>query len=223
MRLDLHSHSLASHDCDTPLELIAPACKVAGIDVLAVTDHNEIWGALELAKHSTPDLQIIVGEEVYTSEGEIIGLFLTELIPRGLTPEETVERIHAQGGIALLPHGFDPLKPSRLTPAARARVAGQLDVIEGLNGHVSWTGWNAQAVLWGNLNGKTLSAGSDAHRAKDLGSVYVETPTRTIATPKDLLEALRTGNLQGRWRNPIFSFFKERLFKQRAQSQTDSV
>ena len=223
MRLDLHSHSLASHDCDTPLELIAPACKVAGIDVLAVTDHNEIWGALELAKHATPDLQIIVGEEVYTSEGEIIGLFLTELIPRGLTPEATVERIHAQGGIALLPHGFDPLKPSRLTPAARARVSGQLDVIEGLNGHVSWTGWNAQAVLWGNLNGKPLSAGSDAHRAKDLGSVYVETPTRTIATPNDLLEALRTGNLQGRWRNPVFSFFKERLFKQRVRSQTDSV
>ena len=220
MRLDLHSHSLASHDCDTPLELIAPACKVAGIDVLAVTDHNEIWAALELAKHSTPELKIIVGEEIYTTEGEIIGLFLTELIPRGLTPEATVERIHAQGGIALLPHGFDPLKPSRLTPKARARVAAQLEVIEGLNGHVSWTGWNAQAALWGNLNGKPLSAGSDAHRAKDLGSVYVETPTRTIDGPNDLLEALKVGNLHGRWRNPVMSFFKERLFRQHVpQSQ----
>ena len=215
MRLDLHSHSLASHDCDTPLELIAPACKVAGIDVLAVTDHNEIWAALELAEHASSDLQIIVGEEVYTSEGEIIGLFLTELIPRGLTPEATVERIHAQGGIALLPHGFDPLKPSRLTPAARARVANQLEVIEGLNGHVSWTGWNTQAALWGYVNAKPLSAGSDAHRAKDLGSVYVETLTRTIATPSDLLEALKVGTLHGRWRNPVLSFFKERLLKQR--------
>lgn len=218
MRLDLHSHSLASYDCDTPLELIAPACKVAGIDVLAVTDHNEIWGALELAEHTTPDLQIIVGEEVYTTEGEIIGLFLTELIPRGLTPEQTLERIHAQGGIALLPHGFDPLKPSRLTPAARARVAAQLEIIEGLNGHVSWTGWNTQAALWGNLNGKPLSAGSDAHRAKDLGSVYVETPTRTINGPADLLEALKNGNLHGRWRNPVVSFIKERLFRQRVPS-----
>ena len=219
MRLDLHSHSLASHDCDTPLELIGPACKVAGIDVLAVTDHNEIWGALELAEHAGPDLQVIVGEEVYTTEGEIIGLFLQELIPRGLTPEATVERIHAQGGIALLPHGFDPLKPSRLTPAARARVSDQLEIIEGLNGHVSWTGWNTQAVLWGNLNGKLLSAGSDAHRAKDLGSVYVETPTRVINGPADLLEALKVGNLQGRWRNPVLSFFKERLFKQRVSAQ----
>lgn len=219
MRLDLHSHSMASHDCDTPLELIAPACKVAGIDVLAVTDHNEIWGALELAQHSTPGLQIIVGEEVYTTEGEIIGLFLNEVIPRGLTPEQTVERIHAQGGIALLPHGFDPLKPSRLTPKARARVADRLEVIEGLNGHLSWGGWNTQAALWGNLNGKPLSAGSDAHRAKDLGSVYVETPTRTIVTPADLLEALKVGHLHGRLRNPVLSFFKERLLRQRAPSQ----
>lgn len=216
MRLDLHSHTLASADCTTPLELIPPACKLAGVSVLAVTDHNEIWGAQELARHAPPELTVIVGEEVYTSEGEIIGLFLQELIPRGLTPEETVDRIHAQGGITLLPHGFDPLKPSRLHPRARARVQDRLDIIEGINGHVSWTGWNTQATLWAQLQKKPLSAGSDAHRAKDLGSVYVETPLRAVATPDDLFAALAAGKLHGRWRNPVISFFKERFFAQRA-------
>ena len=214
MRLDLHSHTLASADCKTPLELIAPACKAAGINVLAITDHNEIWGAQEMQAHTHKDLQIIVGEEVYTSEGEIIGLFLKELIPRGLSPEETVKQIHAQGGLALLPHGFDPLKPSRLKPSARKRIDTQLDIIEGLNGHVSWTGWNTQAVLWGKAHAKPLSAGSDAHRAADLGSVYVEVPDRQIDTSSDLLEALRLGNIHGRWRNPVLSFFKERFLKQ---------
>jgi hypothetical protein len=222
MRMDLHSHSLASADCTTPLEMIPPACKLAGVSVLAVTDHNEIWGAQELARHAPPELTVIVGEEVYTSEGEIIGLFLQELIPRGLSPEETVFRIQDQGGLALLPHGFDPLKPSRLKPKARARVQAQLQIIEGINGHVSWTGWNTQARLWGQLNKKHLSAGSDAHRAKDLGSVYVETPQRAIATPADLLLALEAGKLYGRWRNPVLSFLKERLFKQRSVSSTST-
>ena len=214
MRLDLHSHTLASADCKTPLELIAPACKLAGIGVLAITDHNEIWAAQEMQSHAPPELQIIVGEEVYTSEGEIIGLFLSELIPRGLTPEETVSRIHAQGGLTLLPHGFDPLKPSRLQPAARRRVEAQLDIIEGLNGHVSWTGWNTQATLWGKAHERPLSAGSDAHRSADLGSVYAETPDRRIEAPVDLLAALRAGTIHGRWRNPVLSFFRERLLRE---------
>ncbi len=211
MRIDLHSHTQASPDCRTPLESVAAACAANGIDVLAITDHNEIWGAQKLASQDHPGLTIIVGEEVYTSEGEIIGLFLKELIPRGLTPEETVTRIHAQGGLTLLPHGFDPLKPSRLQPSARARVESQLDIIEGLNGHVSWTGWNAKAARWAKRHNRPASAGSDAHRAEDIGSVYLETPTRTILTPADLLEAIRDGQIYGRWRNPVTSYFRERF------------
>jgi predicted metal-dependent phosphoesterase TrpH len=210
MRIDLHCHSEASSDCRTKLTEIPVVCAQRGIEVLALTDHNEIWGALKLKEAAPPGLTVIVGEEVYTSEGEIIGLFLNELIPRGLSPEETLERIHAQGGIALLPHGFDPLKPSRLQPDARARVQDRLDIIEGLNGHVSWTGWNARARRWALAHGKPVSAGSDAHRAKDIGSVYLETPTRTVETPADLLEALRAGQIFGKWRNPVTSYIKER-------------
>jgi predicted metal-dependent phosphoesterase TrpH len=210
MRIDLHCHSEASSDCRTKLEEIPLVCAQRGIEVLALTDHNQIWGAQKLKEIAPPELTVIVGEEVYTAEGEIIGLFLTELIPRGLSPEETLERIHAQGGISLLPHGFDPLKPSRLQPDARHRVQDRLDIIEGLNGHVSWTGWNAKARRWATAHDKPTSAGSDAHRAKDIGSVYLETPSRAIETPADLIAALRAGQIFGKWRNPVTSYFKER-------------
>jgi predicted metal-dependent phosphoesterase TrpH len=210
MRIDLHCHTLASSDCRTKLEVIPEACRARGIDILAITDHNQIWGAQKLKEIAPPELNVIVGEEVYTAEGEIIGLYLTELIPRDLTPEETIERIHAQGGLALLPHGFDPLKPSRLQPDARRRVQNQLDIIEGLNGHVSWTGWNARARRWAQTHDKPASAGSDAHRAEDIGSVYLETPQRLVHTPADLLEALRAGQIFGTWRNPVMSYFRER-------------
>ena len=110
MRIDLHCHSEASADCITPLTAFPQRCLQRDIRIQAVTDHNEIWGAQKLqemvAGQGAP-LTIIVGEEVSTNEGEIVGLYLTEKIPAGLTPEETVDRIVDQGGLVLLPHGFE--------------------------------------------------------------------------------------------------------------------
>ena len=110
LRLDLHCHSEASVDCITPLNAFPARCREQGIDIQAITDHNEIWGAQRLRELAGDDLTVIVGEEVSTSEGEIIGLFLKEKIPKGLSPEETVAEIKAQGGLVLLPHGFDPAR-----------------------------------------------------------------------------------------------------------------
>jgi len=223
MRIDLHCHSEASHDCTTPLAAFPARCRARGVRVQAITDHDQIRGGVELAalvRNSgfEQDLTVIVGEEVNTREGEIVGLFLQERIPPGLTPEETVREIKAQGGLVLLPHGLDPLKRHRLKPAARERIAGDIDIVETFNARISRPKWNRAATDWARLHGIAESGGSDAHTLAQIGDAWVETPERDIRTPQDLLEALRAGSVMGEWTHPVRAFvykqyvqFKERL------------
>lgn len=210
MRVDLHCHSEASWDCFTPLEAIPAQCREKGIQVQAITDHNNIEGAQALQKmvEADPesDLTIIVGEEISTSEGEIIGLFLTRPIEAGLTPEETIQRIKADNGLVLLPHGFDPLKRFRLRPEARERVEKDLDIIETFNARVSRPRWNQAAVDWARHNGVLMSAGSDAHRLADIGAAWVEVPRRPIRNPDELMQALAGGVPVGDWTHPVWAF-----------------
>lgn len=210
MKLDLHCHSEASPDCMTPLVKIPAQCEEAGIDVLAITDHNVVWGAQQLQKMiqegSQSDLTVIVGEEISTAEGEIIGLFLKEKIEPGQTPEETMGHIKEQDGIALLPHGFDPLKRYRLQPEARARVAHELDIIETFNARVSRPRWNKAAVSWAEEWHLPMSAGSDAHRLVDIGAAWVEVPAWPVRDPASLLRALRVGVPTGKWTHPVLAF-----------------
>jgi predicted metal-dependent phosphoesterase TrpH len=212
MRIDLHCHTEASNDCSTPLERIPARARARGIQVLAITDHNEIWGAKQIAAQvaaeplDAPSLTIILGEEVSTREGEIIGLFLNEKIPAQLTPEETVAAIHEQGGLALLPHGFDPLKRWRLQPAALARVADQIDLVEAFNARISRRRWNQAASDWGRLHGCPLTAGSDAHTLADIGSAWVETPDGVITGPQALLDALEGKEPGGIWTHPALAY-----------------
>src|SRR5262249_51765782 len=105
---DLHMHTSHSHDCATDPEALLDHCIAQGLGAVAATDHNEIGGALEAAALGKP-ITVIVGEEVKTSQGEVIGLFLTEKIERGLTMAETIGQIQAQGGLVLMPHPFDRL------------------------------------------------------------------------------------------------------------------
>jgi predicted metal-dependent phosphoesterase TrpH len=213
MKIDLHCHSDASWDCWTPLDLIPDRCREMGIVVQAITDHNEIWGAkaLEALVNSDPqtDLTIIVGEEISTAEGEIIGLFLDEKIEEGLSPEETVRRIKAQGGLVLLPHGFDPLKRYRLWPEARHRVVEDLDIVETFNARISRPRWNEAAVEWSLRNNLPMSAGTDAHRLEDIGSAWVEVPYGQIDGPLDLLDAIKDGVPVGDWTHPVWAFIQK--------------
>jgi predicted metal-dependent phosphoesterase TrpH len=210
MKIDLHCHSEASWDCTTPLALIPGQCKIHGIKVQAITDHNEIWGAKELKAlvENDPemDLTIIVGEEVTTTEGEIIGLFLDEKIDAGLTPEETVRQIKAQNGLVLLPHGFDPLKRYRLKPEARGRIADQFDIVEAFNARISRPRWNEAAAVWAAEHKKLISAGSDAHRLVDIGEAWVEVDDQPIKGPEDLLNALKETTPMGNWTHPVIAF-----------------
>jgi predicted metal-dependent phosphoesterase TrpH len=219
MKVDLHCHSEASHDCCTPLELIPLRCQTRGVNVQAITDHNLIWGAQrikgiveELAQNAEAGgpsyrapLTVIIGEEISTNEGELIGLFLEERIESGLSPEETVERIKSQGGLVLLPHGFDPLKRWRLRPEARERIAHSIDIVETFNARISQPRWNRAAVAWSLERSLPISAGTDAHTLADIGSAWVEVPYQPIQKPQDLLRALEEGTPAGQWTHPVIA------------------
>ncbi len=211
MKVDLHCHSEASHDCITPITAIPQQCQAEGIWVQAITDHDQIWGAQQLQalvqKEALPHLTIIVGEEISTAEGEIIGLFLQEKIEPGLTPEETVRQIKAQNGLVLLPHGFDPLKRHRLQPAARERIKEAIDIIETFNARISRPHWNRVAVTWCEEHDTLMSAGSDAHRLVDIGDAWVEVARQPITGPADLMRALEGGVPVGNWTHPVQAFF----------------
>ena len=213
MKIDLHCHTEASADCITPILLFPDRCQAREIKVQAITDHDEIWGAQQLKALSeemfsevAANLTVIVGEEISTREGEIIGLFLREKIEPRLTPEETVDQIKAQGGLVLLPHGFDPLKRYRLRPDARQRIVDAIDVVETFNARISRPRWNRAAVAWCEAYGVLMSAGSDAHTLADVGSAWVEVPQSSIETPADLLKALEGGTPVGQWTHPVLAF-----------------
>jgi predicted metal-dependent phosphoesterase TrpH len=215
MKIDLHCHSAASPDCVTPLKKIPERCLERGIQVQAITDHNLIWGAQEIRdlQKDKNHLKIITGEEITTTEGELIGLFLNRPVPAGLSPEETVERIKAQDGLVLLPHGFDPFKRWRLNPQARERIKESIDIVETFNARVSRRRWNRAAVRWSQAHGALMSAGSDAHTLKDIGAAWCEVPQKSIQSPPDLLAALEGGVPVGHWTHPVIAYLLKTLYR----------
>lgn len=129
-------HTEHSGDCDTPPGVLVRRCREVGLDCIAVTDHNTIRGAL-LARELA-DFKVIVGEEVKSSQGDIIGLFLSEEVPKGLSPLETVRRIKGQGGLVLVPHPFDAVRRGPLSPAALREILPYVDLIEVLNARTTF-------------------------------------------------------------------------------------
>lgn len=211
MRMDLHTHTEVSHDCRTRLRDIPAWMLRTNTRVIAVTDHDQQRGGPELARiiidlGLDDRLSIIPGEEVTTSEGELIGLFLRERIPPGLTPEETVAEIKAQGGLVMLQHGFDPLKRYRLKPEATRRIAQSVDIVETFNSRLSRHHWNLVAAEWAREHHLPVAAGSDAHTLRDIGEAWVETPFRVISSPEGLLAALREGVVAGKWTHPVYAY-----------------
>lgn len=170
----MHTHTRRSFDSLTRPADYLRAVRARGIDRVFLTDHNAIDAALRL--HEQAPETVLVGEEVKTREGfDLIGLFLTELIPRGTPARETAERVRAQGGVVYLPHPFD-----RGRSGAGARHADALldliDVVEVHNARCLRAGTNQEALLWARRHGKLAGAGSDAHTAAEIGNGYVEMP-----------------------------------------------
>jgi predicted metal-dependent phosphoesterase TrpH len=131
--------------------------------------------------------RIIVGEEIMTSAGEIIGLYLTKTVPSGLTPAETTEEIKSQGGIVYIPHPFETHRKG-LHPSAMDDLIDQIDIVEVCNGRAMSQHRGRQAVVWAHLNHKLGAASSDAHGSHGLGHTYTE--LKEVPTRDNLLELL---------------------------------
>ncbi|MFH1086244.1 MAG: PHP domain-containing protein [Chloroflexota bacterium] len=199
MRVDLHVHTTHSRDGLIAPRSIARWARRRRLDAVAITDHNTIAGALEL--HALDDLPIIVGEEIRTNEGELIGLFLERHVPPGLSPEETAWVIRQQGGLVYVPHPCDRVRGSALSAAALLRMLGQVDIIEVLNARVTFLVDNRQARALAAAHGLAMGAGSDAHQGYELGRAYVEmAPFEDAPT---FLASLRCATIGGRTSSPL--------------------
>ena len=192
--VDLHMHTDHSYDCATPVDVLLDTARRQGLGAIAVTDHNEVSGAFEaLEKADRYGVKVIVGEEVKTaSQGEVIGLFLKEKIPRGLTLAETVAEIKRQGGVVYVPHPFDRL---HAVPDYEhlLGILDDVDALEIYNPRVAIGSFNEEAERFAAKYRILAAAGSDSHVAPGLGSVRVRMPD--FDGPEEFLEGLRTAEI----------------------------
>ena len=201
MRVDLHMHSMWSGDCTTTPEELAEAVAETGIDVLCLTDHNTVNGALELAASGALGCRVVVGEELRTAAGEMIGLFLTARLPFGLSPVEAVTRIRDQGGLVYVPHPFDPMRHCLREDVLRGLAAdGGLDAVEVFNAKTSLQSLNQKAADLAAEFDLAAGAGSDSHVPEAVGAAFVEMPDFT--DPASFLAALRAGSVHGHYFDP---------------------
>jgi len=160
IKVAIHLHTHYSWDSNLPPGALLEAAGRAGLDCVAITDHDEIAGALEARALGT--VRVIVGEEVSTADGHLIGLFLEERIAPGLSAEETIAEIRAQGGLALAPHPFATLCDNSLQDAAW-RLFDQLDAVEIFNAQNPLPADDARAVEFAEQTGLPAYVGMDAH------------------------------------------------------------
>jgi len=185
LRVDLHLHSNFSHDGQSTLEALIERSRECSLDRIALTDHNTVEGALELARMA-PELTI-VGEEVKTREGEVIGLFITEHLPPYQAPEEVMDLIHGMGGLSYLPHPLDRRR-SNFRPERVVELADRIDIIETYNPWCDASTNAAAAKLAADL-GKVVATGSDAHSVRELGRSWMEIDDYN--GPAEFLDRLR--------------------------------
>jgi predicted metal-dependent phosphoesterase TrpH len=195
--VDLHMHTDHSNDSVTPVEVLLATARDRGLGAIAVTDHNEISGALAARdKAAEYGVKVIVGEEVKTmDQGEVIGLFIEEKIPRGMSLEDTIAEIRRQGGIVYVPHPFDRLH-SVPDYEHLLRVVRDVDAIEVFNPRIAIPAWNEEAVRFAGKYRIPGGAGSDAHVAQGLGAVRIR--MRDFDGPQEFLQSLREADIIGR-------------------------
>jgi hypothetical protein len=192
--VDLHLHTDWSHDCSIPAEELLDHAEEIGLGGIAVTDHNVFGGALEAVELARMrDLVVIPGEEVKTDgQGEVIGLFLEEEIPRGMTFAETIEAIRDQGGLVYLPHPFDRMHAIP-DPATLHRHLAEIDVFEVYNARLLRDSFNDEALRFARKYRLLQGAGSDAHVLQGVGTGALR--MRRFDGPEEFLLSLRTAEI----------------------------
>ena len=200
---DLHLHTSWSHDCQIPVPELLDHAEATGLGAIAVTDHNVFGGALEAAEHALGrELIVIPGEEVKTdTQGEVIGLFLRDEIPRGLSFADTVAAIREQGGIVYLPHPFDRIHTVP-DPTTIHRHLAQIDVLEVYNARLLFETYNEEALRFARKYGLQMGAGSDAHVLQGVGTGVLR--MRAFEGPEEFLLSLRSAQVQRRPRSLLY-------------------
>lgn len=189
-----------SGDSTTTPEELERAVEESGLDVVCITDHNAVAGAFELVGRLP--CRVVVGEELRTAHGELIGLFLTERVPMGMSPADSARAIRDQGGLVYVPHPFDPMRRNLAERSLFELVElGLIDAIEVLNAKTSLRHLNERAAEFAAEHGVAAGAGSDAHVPDALGAAYVE--MAEFDGPIEFLEALRDARVVGHhWDRP---------------------
>jgi predicted metal-dependent phosphoesterase TrpH len=202
MRIDLHCHTCYSGDSLTRLDGLLRWMDRKGLDMVAITDHNTVEGARDFCRKA-PD-RLLMGEEIRTTEGEVLALFVEQHVPPYLSLQETLDRVHAQGGLVGAPHPLDRFRDVAMGRQTLETVRGQLDFVEVLNARVIAHGDNRLAwelaVRWG----LAVSAGSDAHAAFEVGRAYVEMPR--FEGRHDFVDCLAQAQIGGRESSPLVHF-----------------
>ncbi|HEY3552319.1 MAG TPA: PHP domain-containing protein [Solirubrobacterales bacterium] len=204
IEVDLHMHTDHSGDCATPVDVLINTARDRGLGAIAITDHNEVSGAIEARKlaEELGDIKVIVAEEVKTAEqGEVIGLFLEEKIPKGLTMAETIREIRAQGGLVYVPHPFDRFH-SVPDYEHLLDMVEEIDLLEVFNPRVAVTAFNEEAVRFATKYRIVPAAGSDSHVAQGLGSVRQR--IHDFDGPAEFLEAMRDADITRKHKNLVY-------------------
>lgn len=192
IKIDLHTHSTASPDGALTEADYRTMLETNGLDYIALTDHNTAEFALQLKKQlGKLGDRIIVGEEIRTTRGEIIGLYLTQTIPKLMSPAETVAAIRQQGGLVCIPHPFENVRRGMSRQALKA-IADDIDMMEVHNGRAVFQNKSKQAYAWAALHDCAGVASSDCHAATGWGRTY--TNIKAPPSRETLVELLQDAN-----------------------------
>ena len=199
---DLHMHTAYSHDCVVPVGELLDYAEAEGLGAIAITDHNAFAGAREAVQLARGRrLTVIPGEEVKTDAGEVIGLFLEDEIPRGMSMGDTIAAIREQNGIVYLPHPFDRLHTIPDAPTLHRHLA-EIDVFEVYNARLLFEGFNDEALRFARKYNLTMGAGSDAHVLQGVGTGLVR--MRAFETPEEFLWSLRSAEILRRPKSLVY-------------------
>jgi predicted metal-dependent phosphoesterase TrpH len=202
LKADLHIHTKYSLDCQTPLDKIISRCQELRINCIAIADHGTAEGGLAMQKIAP--FKVIVAEEILTTEGEIMGMFLKETIPSGITPQEAVKRIREQSGLVNIPHPFETIRGSALKDRVINDIAKDIDLMEVLNSRSPFPANSNKARDFALKHNIPAGAGSDAHSVFEIGNAYIEIPE--FNTKEEFLKAMRQGKIYGK-RSGVFVHF----------------
>jgi hypothetical protein len=183
-------------------------CKRKGIECVGITDHNTIEGALKLKEEVS--IRVIVGEEIKTEHGEIIGLFLKNEVPSGLSILETIEMIKEQGGLVYIPHPFDNFRKATIDITVLEKIIDKIDVIEVFNSRTLFNQANEIALKFAKEHNIIPAVGSDAHTKHEIGNSYIE--MEDFSTKEEFLKSLKNARLFTQ-RTPLFGRLKTKTMK----------